>query len=185
MDENLFESMQYAAWVFLFIFALSFGIYQYNRMDAVIDQFVAVNMFNDRGTGTGVFLDESDVKRKVTRAEVIMSIMNLPDTVNQNGNVNYHIKVVKPGGQYTAFHFFEDPANPGWLGVEAASSWLAYRFIYILQGAPTSALVGGYRGPERLIHDMVNNSYFPGDINDVFEVEYTENSINFSVYEDV
>ena len=55
MDENLFESVQYAAWVFLFIFALSAGIYQYSRMNATIDQFVAVNMFNDRGTATDVF----------------------------------------------------------------------------------------------------------------------------------
>lgn len=179
MDENLFESVQYAAWVFLFIFALSAGIYQYSRMNATIDQFVAVNMFNDRGTATDVFLESGDVKRKATRAEVIMSIMNLPDTVNQTGNVDYQIHVIRPDGHYTAFKFFEDEDNPGWVGVEASASWLAFRFAYILQGAPASVLGGRYRGPDRLIHDMINNTYFPGNINDVFEVEYTEDVISY------
>ena len=179
MDENLFESVQYSAWVFLFIFALSFGIYQYSRMNAVIDQFVSVNMFNDRGTGTGVYLESGEIKREATRAEVIMSIMNLPDTVNQNGNKNYQIRVIRPDGHYSTFVFFEDPANPGWMGVEASTSWLAYRFVYILQGAPVSALGGPYRGPGNLIHDMINNIYFPGSTNDVFEVKYTEDYVSY------
>lgn len=155
MDENLFESVQYAAWVFLFIFALSFGLYQYGRIDAVIEQFIGVNMFNDRGTGTGVFLDESEIEREASRAEVIMSILNLPDTVVQAGNEEYYV-AIKNGGTNILFTYTN--LGDGEHAVSVSSTSSPFVFFYVIQGVSASS---GVDGPKELITDL-KNAYLSG-----------------------
>lgn len=136
MDEHLFEAVQISAWVFLFIFALSFGLYQYNHVDAVIDMFVDINMFNGREDATDVYLDPSEIERYATRAEVIMSVLNLPDTVNQTGNEEYFIRIFKDGSQYLDIH--ECDHSNGYRGVEITGTDSPFNIQYFLQGISAS-----------------------------------------------
>ena len=178
MDENLFESVQYAAWVFLFIFALSTGIYQYSRMSAIIDQFVAVNMFNDRGTGTGVFLESGEITREASRAEVIMSIFNLPDTVTQVNNEEYSIYVRSGGKEYefTAAVSSGTALNGFWaIDSSLGSTWAK---PYVTQGY--SATDTSTPNAADFVRDFQTIYAVGSDENTTFEVDYLADKILYT-----
>ena len=177
MDENLFESVQYAAWVFLFIFALSAGIYQYSRMNATIDQFVAVNMFNDRGTGTSVFLDSSEIEREASRAEVIMSILNLPDTVAQVNNPDYSIYVRSGSKEYQFTSLNSSTGENGFWAIDNSlgGTWAK---PYILQGF--SATNTSQPSASDFVSDFKTVYVSGSDENTTFEVDYLADKILYT-----
>ncbi len=171
MDDNLFEAIQVSVWTFLFIFALSFALIQYNRIDSIIDLFVEANMFGSREDFVGVDLAQSEVERIAHRSEVVLSILNIPDTASENGNTNYKVKVTS-GGNVTEFEYFET-IDDGYVVSQGVKSTGALSKTYYLRGDIPS---GAYN-TTTLANDLTS-TFVPGAASD-YSVTYDDNGIYY------
>ncbi|MBR3888209.1 MAG: hypothetical protein IKJ32_03835 [Clostridia bacterium] len=177
MDDNLFEAIQMSVWVFLFIFALSFAFIQYNRINDVIDLFVEANMFGSREDFVGVFLDESEIARNTHRAEVVLSVLNIPDTVSETGNSSYKVKI-KAGGNETVFEYYEE-LDAGYVVRQGVKSTGSLSKTYYLRG--DIPVGGGINDLEDLINDLTNPvyGYAPSAANQ-YSVKYDDDGIYYT-----
>ncbi len=172
MDQNTFEAVQAGAWVLLFIFALSFALVQYNHINSIIDRFIDANMFGDRGTSTEVYLDSDDIIREADRAEVIMSILNIPDTAAQAGNQEYKVIVKKAGGGVINFSYSGD-ASGDMVIVDSSGG---YSGTYYMHGVSASILSGTSYSPSKLI-DHIKTDWISAS--DKFKVSYNSGEIRY------
>lgn len=150
MDDNLFEAIQLSVWTFLFIFALSFALIQYNRIDSIIDLFIEANMFGSREDFVGVDMDEAEIERNVHRAEVVLSVLNIPDTASETGNSAYKVKITNAVGNTTEFEYFEI-LDSGYVVSKGVKSTGALSKTYYLRGE----IPAGAYDTQELANDLV------------------------------
>ena len=177
MDDNLFEAVQLSVWVFLFIFALSFALIQYNRVDSIIDLFVEANMFGSREDFVGVYLDESEIAREASRAEVVLSVLNIPDTVNENGNKSYKVKIKTATGT-AVFEYYEE-VEDGYVVRQGVKSTGDLSNVYYLRGDIPEG--GSVNDIGKLIEHLTH--YAPGYASSVlnrYSVKYDDNGIYYT-----
>lgn len=74
--ENLQKALIMAGSVFMFVIALSVGIFSYTTVTDVIDTIMTTSENNDRASE--YFIEDNlDVTRSVTKAEVIDTILSM------------------------------------------------------------------------------------------------------------
>ena len=79
--DNLMHAIEMGMAVFLFVFGLTYASISYTRIRDYSETLIFINSQNRRGgTASDRLLEEADTNRKVSRAEVMMAIVNLPDT---------------------------------------------------------------------------------------------------------
>lgn len=86
MEENIMEVMRMSLFVFLFVFALTAGIFRYNYIDSVTKQMVDLNVVDRRGTTADGELKPEDVERLADYSEIILSILNVRNATLANEN---------------------------------------------------------------------------------------------------
>lgn len=172
MDDNLFEAVQLSVWVFLFIFALSFALIQYNRIDSIIDLFVESNMFGSREDFVGVDMDEAEIERIAHRAEVVLSVLNIPDTVSENGNTSYKVEITNGAGNTVEFEYFEI-LDAGYVISQGVKSTGALAKTYYLRGD----IPAGSYNTETLANDLT--STFAHGATSQYSVTYDDNGIYY------
>lgn len=171
MDDNLFEAVQLSVWVFLFIFALSFALIQYNRIDSIIDVFIEANMFGSREDFVGVDMAESEIERNVHRAEVVLAVLNIPDTASEAGNTNYKVRI-NSGGNITEFQYFEIVSD-GYVVSQGVKSTGALAKTYYLRGD----IPAGSYNTTTLANDLTNT--FAYGATSQYSVTYDDNGIYY------
>lgn len=171
MDDNLFEAIQLSVWTFLFIFALSFALIQYNRIDSIIDVFIEANMFGSREDFVGVNMAESEVERNVHRAEVILAVLNIPDTASEVGNTEYKVRITS-GGNVTEFQYFE-VVSDGYVVSQGVESTGALAKTYYLRGD----IPAGAYNTTTLANDLKNT--FVYGVSSKYSVTYDDSGIYY------
>ena len=174
MDDNLFEAIQMAVWVFLFIFALSFALIQYNRIDSVIDLFVDANMFGRREDLVGVNLAEDEIEREARRSEVVLSVLNIPDTVSETGNSLYVVEITS-GMASVTFEYIEILDASGYVVSQGVRSSGSLSKTYYLRGEIPAG--PGIYTTETLIEDLMNG-YTP-NVATEYSVTYDDAGIYY------
>ena len=167
MENNSFDFIQMLGATLLFVFALSCGILSYSRVNDRVEQYININTYNRRGTTATAFGDENDIMRKADRAEIIMSVITLPRTVQIRGNENYSIKVVSGGSTYK-FSMSTEATKKDILIFEVNSSSIEY---------DTNATTYDNNNIDKLVKDM--KSCFQ-DSNATYTVSYDKTSLTYT-----
>ncbi len=172
MDDNLFEAIQLSVWTFLFIFALSFALIQYNRIDSIIDVFIEANMFGSRDDFVGVDMDRTEIERSALRAEVVLSVLNMPDTVTENGGSTYKVEITS-SGTTTVFEYFEIISD-GYVVSQGVKSDGALSKTYYLRGD----IPAGSYNTVALANDLTTTYAYGA--NSQYSVTYDDNGIYYT-----
>lgn len=167
MEENSFDFIQMVGATLLFVFALSCGILSYSRVNDRVEQYINVNTYNRRGTTATAFGNENDIMRKADRAEIIMSVITLPRTVQTRGNENYSIRVIAGDVTYK-FSMSTEANKKDILMFEINSSSIEY---------DTNATTSDNNNIDKLVKDM--KTCFK-DSNAAYTVSYNKTSLTYT-----
>lgn len=120
MEENFSHMLEMAMAIVLFVFALTFAVISYNRINSYTDTFFSINSENRRGRASDDRLDlksntetDTDIQRKVDYGEIVMTIMNLPKNIVRDGegNMSYHRIMINKGDK--VYFVCYDPRDNG------------------------------------------------------------------------
>lgn len=101
--DDIGKAIIMAGQVLMFTFAATISIYLYSSLTGRVNNVMLANNYSNRGDAI-VDLEIPDLKRTVTKAEIVMAILDLQDKYEKTGDDSYIVEVVGTAKyQYVGF----------------------------------------------------------------------------------